>query len=312
MKTLSEITNIIAKQIANAASVVSDDYDVVVCPQRIFVEDYLPREEEYVARNHELPSLDYDDPNESPYKNKVFVVVDMGSGQMNMAVSNSNVTIQVLSEENDFEIAHEILETFISNVNFKYQDELTQAYFWPQVVSSTDAVYTGFRALLSCRGFVRVPEPGYLFAPSTEATLRFVGTDGIEHLAYLPFVNLMYNWSSQPDPQSFAGYGGATMALNRQSTRVVTFSTYLKYTGGNDEAMDELTRCVLGVNGLSDAGPVSMNRKYRITIHMSNGAASLFTVVDGWYVLTGVQVSQELGDISPWTLSFTEALKEEK
>ena len=221
MKTLTEITNIIAKQMGEVAKTAARDYDIIVCPERIFMDDYLPEEERYIATLGEMQSLDVDSPQDLPYKNTIFVVIKMGSGQANMGVANYSCTLQVLSEADDFTAARQLLDSFIAEYNFEYIDGIVQSYFTPDMGGSQESVYTGFRALMSCRGNVRVPESGLVFV--TDVLVSFDGKTYFN----LPYLNVMYNHSCQPDPQAFAGTKGRTMALNRQSTQTITFDTYL-------------------------------------------------------------------------------------
>lgn len=317
MKTLNNITEIIANQLGGIARELLDDpnnseffgdYDVIVCSERIFVEDYLPREEEYLEKNSEMLALNCSDPNEQPYRNKIFVVINMGSGQRNYAVSNSDCTIDVLSEENDFVFARALLDEFVAKYNFKYESGIVQAYFNPNVNSSMEEVYTGFRALFSVHGFVRVPEQGFAFI--SEVSISF-DDNGTERTISIPFTNLSYTWASQPDPQAFAGTGGQTKALNRQSTTVVSFSTYFNF----DDSVENLlysafsNKIIYVMNG-------HQNEKFHIKLltpyeRGSGDNKERIAIVDKWFVLVNAGYNQELGDIDPWTISFSESKETE-
>lgn len=313
MKTLNNITQIIAEQIGEIADELLNDqeneeffgnYDVIVCSERIFVDDYLPAEAEYLERNSEMSQLNYPDPNEQPYRNKIFVVINMGNGQRNYAVSNSDCTIDVLSEENDFAFARALLDEFIAKYNFKYVSGMVQAYFNPNVNASMEEVYTGFRALLSVRGFVRVPDKGFAFVSAI--SVGFEDTLGEQREFLIPFTNLGYNWASQPDPQAFAGTFGQTKALNRQSTTVVNFATYLNF----DESEENSDYAAFSYKILSVMNG-HQNEKFRIKmispLPTEQDTENTINLVDKWFVLVGGGYNQELGDIDPWTLSFSEA-----
>ena len=242
MKTLTEITNIIAKQIGEVAKTAATDYDIIVCPERIFMDDYLPEEERYLAALGEMPSLDADSPQDLPYRNTIFVVIKMGSGQANMGVSNYSCTLQVLSEADDFVAARQLLDSFIAEYNFEYVDGIVQSYFTPDMGGSQESVYTGFRALMSCRGNIRVPEEGVVFV--TDILASFDGKIFFE----IPFLNVMYNHACQPDPQAFAGTNGRTMALNRQSTQTITLDMYLWNSGEySEQNEDEAAKAFLPI-----------------------------------------------------------------
>lgn len=278
MKTLTEITNIIAKQIGEVAKTAATDYDIIVCPERIFMDDYLPEEERYLQAIGELPSLDVDSPRDLPYKNTIFVVIKMGSGQANMGVANYSCTLQVLSEADDFTAARQLLDSFIAEYNFEYIDGIVQSYFTPDMGGSQESVYTGFRALMSCRGNVRVPEEGVAFV--TDILASFDGKLFFE----IPFLNVMYNHSCQPDPQAFAGTNGRTMALNRQSTQTITLEAYLWNKGAErletshkydiedfaqtfDYMLDKFSASVIGAHS-------KMNAKFKLLVRTSIKTAS--------------------------------------
>ena len=263
MKTLTEITNIIAKQIGEVAKTAATDYDIVVCPERIFMDDYLPKEEQYLATLGELPSLDVDSPQELPYKNTIFVVIKIGSGQANMGVSNYSCTLQVLSEADDFVAARQLLDSFIAEYNFEYVDGIVQSYFTPDMGGSQESVYTGFRALLSCRGNIRVPEEGVAFI--TDVLVSLDGNCFFE----FPFLNVMYNHACQPDPQAFAGTKGRTMALNRQSTQTITFDTYLWNKGVYDGTEPDIKTTDWWLDLFSKSiieAHSDMNKKFRLMV----------------------------------------------
>lgn len=328
MMTITKLTSAISEKLKAVAeeilndidqSEISGNFELVICPERIFVDDYLPKEEEYVNRNADLPEFDQVGANDSPYKDKVFVVLKFGNGQRNYAVSETDLTIQVLSEENDFIFARELLDRFIGRWNYEYDEEngFVMSFFNPSMNSSQDEVYTGFRALMSARGFLRIPENGIMFVSSIEYY------DATNHVSFkVPFINLSFNYTTQPDPQSFAGYGGATKALNRQSTTVVSFNTYLSLVA--DSEIADSASWVVFSNNVIKAMNGEMNAKFKLTFNTPykekinpNGGDDPsnmrnIPIMDRWFVLVGVSYNQELGDMSTVGLSFTEAKEVEE
>lgn len=324
MLTLTQITNAIAKQIQGVVEthMLAEDYNVIVCPERIFVDDYLPLETQYITKMSELPDDQYDNPNEPPYKNTIFVVIKMGSGERNMAVANSTVTLQVLSEENDFLAAREIIDEFIAEYNFEIAPEgFIQAYFTPDVMASQEQVYAGFRALLSTKGFIRVPEPGVVFIRDV-----FISLDNDMGWVRMPFIMLNWNHAAQPDPQAFSGNLGSTMTLNKQATQTVSFNTYLVQSKDHSNldmvcaniilAMSDINRkfhiAVLTDIPLEDAFYEGMDSV--ITYTDSKGEQKTVAkvhIINDWFVLASASYNQELGDLSPWSLAFSRAKMEE-
>lgn len=309
MKSLIEITNIIAKQIGKIAygspednmGAVAPDCKIIVCPERIFTEDYLEQRNNAINTNaDEVPSLNGEEPNFTYFSNTIFFVIKVGGGQRNMAVSNSEVNIQVLSEENDFVVARDILDAFVAKYNFKYSDGIAQSYFLPEFNATQESVYTGFRALLSVRGMVRIPESGFLFATDVVASFDY---DGKDYEYHIPFLNYGYSFSSQTDPQAFAGFKGMTKALNRQGTETISMQTYLPYVEGEDDAMNAFTMRIMRISE-------NINAKFHLTVKFV-GDGQEFSFVDGFFVLAGSSYSQELADLAPWQLTFTSAKESE-
>ena len=279
-----------------------EDYKIIVCPERIFVDDYAVAEQEYVNSLTNRPELFGDEPNNSPYRKIIFVVVKLGTGQENMAVSNYSINIQVLSEENDFLFSRDLLDNFVSEYNFEYKDNILHSYFPPEMNSSQDSVYIGFRALFSLRGFIRVPNDGFLFAK--DITVSW--SDGeTEYSGKIPFINLSYHYSAQPDPQAFAGYLGQTKAMNRQNTETVTFVTYLMC---DDEATDAPTVLYTSFTKAVLNAKSKMNRNFFITISTPSDGTTLTSTN---YKLVGVDYSQDIANISPIALSFVCASEDE-
>ncbi len=267
MKTLTEITNIISKQMGEVAKDAATDYDVIVCPERIFMDDYLPRAEAYLQSMDEMPSMEAASPQDQPYQNTIFVVIKVGSGQANMGVANYSCTLQVLSEADDFVVARQLLDSYIAKYNFEYIDGIVQSYFTPDMGGSQESVYTGFRALLSCRGNIRVPESGAAFI--TDVLVSVDGNIFFE----LPYISAMYNHSCQPDPQAFAGTRGRTMALNRQSTQTITLDVYLWNKGAYSENPKDSGTADLGLDWWLDLFSMAvfdahsnMNRKFYLSV----------------------------------------------
>ena len=305
MATSEDILNLLAKEIGKVAEYEAPDYDIVVCPERIFVDDYLEQKLDSINQNYDqLPYLGEEGQNDTVFSKTIFVVVKITGGQRNMAISNAEVTVQVLSEENAFEAARDILDAFVNQYNFSYNEDeelgvgIMQAYFPPVVSSSQDQVYTGFRALLSCNGVVRVPVKGVVFIKDICVSL---GEE--DDWVSIPFINENYAYNAQPDPQAFSGQQGRTVALNRQSTTVVSFDTYLAI-GSDDAKLNAFSEAVIRA--------AQLNKKFRIVYRTAIKDETqetildeqLFPVVDDWFVLVSAMHNQQRAELSTWTLSF--------
>ena len=327
MKTLTSITNTIAIQIGTIAKQIDSAYKIIVCPERIFVNDYQPVEDAYIKKIHDTERNE-ETPEEAPYKRTIFFVIKIGQGEVNMAVSNSSIVIQCLSEENDFTVAREILDEFIKAYNFTYVDGMVQSYFMPEMSSSSEQMYAGFRALMSCRGTIRVPEDGVVFIQD----ICFKSDSG--DMFRFPFTQVSFRHSGDIDPQSFAGYNGATMSLNKQTTQTFSFNGYLWQIDTTGMSGDDLTlaNCQNELSTHFIEAMNKMNRKFYVVIRTNitipsgitpTGASAITPLCDtsgkhyvplfsGWFILQSSGATQELGDISPWSFTFARAKETEE
>ena len=291
--TQQEITQIIANQLAQVASEdsMTDNCKIVVCSERMFIDDFAPRADEY-ERAMRDGNVDIDNPIDMPFRNTIFFVIKVGDGTSNFAIIQNSFSIQALSEENSFDAAKRILELFVDKYNFTYTEEgMIEAFHRPSISSSGEQMYSGFRALINLSGDLKFPAKGVLFIRNIEAS-----EDGV-HYFNLPFINVTFSPSCQPDSASFAGYNGANMSLNKASTQVVSISTYLWDNGDNNSDLDAFSAHV--VDAVDD-----MNRKFKLKLNTSKSGT---TICDDWFILMSATYGQSLGEVSVWNLTFARA-----
>lgn len=361
MKTMTEITQIISDAIADAAKDVStdivpdiDDYNLVVCTERVFIDDYAKAKDENLIRpnydneddNLEGPRETHD-PLDVPYQHTIFVVLKMGQGQINKAVLNMPISIQCLSEQNDFEVAGAILREFCNKYNFEYTDGLVMSFYTPEMISAAEEVYDGFRALFASRGTVKVPDDGVVM---TTEVWSYDDTEDNEGWFKLPFLTIQDSWTPQTDPQSFAGYHGRTMNENRQSTTTESVDGYLwNYTSamiekvGKDTEEGKMMRHLNYFTQKVLYAKNHMNVRFRLYFKTNvevisgdfgyedeiaaylestnapvekNGKTGIRTKngyymadAEGWFTLAGRTYSQAWGDVSSRSMTFTEAME---
>ena len=328
MKTLDEIVQIMADEITEVAEKVDiGDYHVIICPERVFVADYLKPSEEDLIRGSRNMGDDIDNPLDVPYQHTIFVVLKFGAGNTNGSVLTQPVTIMCLSEEDDYKVSNRILRKYCEEYNFEYKNGMVAKFMMPSVIQSASEVYEGFRAQLSCTGELKVAEDGAIFV--TE-----VWWFNEKKWIRIPFIQMNDSWNASIDPQSFAGFQGRTMNLNRQSTSAISFSAYLWDT--SIDGVGEFSRNILNAD-------TEMNRKYRLCFLTSIKATSVPTGANAdmikqlWkdraesngetyeddslgylpmslkdYTLTGRAYGQNWGDVSAWSIAFSESISADK
>ncbi len=325
MKTISEITKIITDAIVASAQEVTaeeceniDDYNIIVCTERVFVDDYKKEADpaDMYRQNMDIDG-DVNEPVDMPYQKTIIIVLKFGQGQVNQAILNMPVRIQCLSEQNDFAAASAILRAFCNKYNFEFTDGIVMSFYTPEVASAAQEMYEGYRSLLSCSGSVKVPEEGIAFVT------EIYSYDSDSKVWFkIPFITVNDSWSAQGDPQSYAGRNGRTMNINRQSTSTMTFSCYM-WTKSNNEYLAKFTKNIL-------AAKLHMNKRFRLyfktNVLVSKGEENydedlynkLKTIdnltdayympeAEGTFALISSSYGQTWGDINTRSLSFTEA-----
>lgn len=323
MKTEYEILSIIAKQLQETIDSMEQysDYHAVICTERIFLDDYAPKVADYIARINAVQNGDaydinsmpdgYEKPIEMPYQHTIFFILNMGQGQINFAVWNCPVTMQVVSEENSLEAGRDIITEFMKRVNFRFEQGIVQSYFTPAVSNTQQEMYAGFRGLMSVRGFVRCPEDGIVFITNVKVSVKDENGTASRYFDF-PFVNINYDSSSIPDPQAYSGRYGSTDAENRSTTQSVSVSTYLWNQEIEDphENIADMTDAELQnlfsrqiINSWSD-----MSRRYKLKIVTNiESGGDYMPLYEGYFIWVRTSYVQDWGDVSVWSLSFSKA-----
>ena len=207
---------------------------MVVCTERMFYQD--PATKHLIVRNDNQTV----DINDQRNRNTLFAVIMLSQGNHNFAVSQNQISIQVLSEQGDFELAEGILRTHLDRVNYRAASHvvdsksynLIETYNNPDIAEDQMTVFAGLRALVVMRGIILIQEESIGTATITGITFSL---DGGEHTYRLPFIAGTITNAQSPDPQAFpvGVYGGDgsdmsgwTSTKNRQSTLTVGLQTY--------------------------------------------------------------------------------------
>lgn len=332
MKGINDVMETIANQLVSVISGMTDysDYNVKVCSERVFLDDYAPKVADYAVSlsipqgyNEADPGNPYYDmdaspegyesPEQMPYPKTVFFVLKAEQGEINFAVWNCPITIQVVSEENSIDAARAMVMEFIHEYNFKYEDGMVQSYFTPAIGSNMEEMYTGFRNLMFVRGYIHVPEDGVL----SVVGFRFKVRDGAKSSGWFqyPFLNMSFRHSASPDTQPIPSHHGSTQTLNRFTTQTFSISTYLWHTGSKilDDYFDSKLKEEEKNQNLFTESVLhafkSMNRKFDVEI-LSNVEnqdedSGRMVVLSGTFVLSDASYMQDFGDLSPWSISFS-------
>jgi hypothetical protein len=319
MKTISEITRIIENglnsQLESVLGNSFSQYHIVICPERVFDKTVEERQE---------------NPDDQKEAKTIYFVIKFGKGQQNFAVINMQVSIEVLSEQGRMDGAQQILRGYAESVNFEYSDGIIQTYFSPEVIEASSDIYDGYRSLVAMSGNIKIVNASPLTLIVTN--VKFGDKDSTP--SDIPFISISLNQTSTPDPQVFPELvssngeysmtGGSTKSLNKQTTRTFGLTTYLfdfgesLSTGGLTDSMARAT--VFSRKIIKHCNGSAMNEKYHFILvtnipdrdtsgDIING--SYLPLIDGWFVVTGIQYIQDLGNTSTISISFAEAKETE-
>ena len=281
MMTEEQIVSIVKKEISESAELylattgMSFDEDdpnrpeIVACTERMFYQD--PMTKHLIVRN-DNQTIDI---NDMKHRNTLFAVIMLSQGNHNFAVSQNQISIQILSEQGDFELAEGILRAHLNRVNYRSKTHeldgknysLIETYNNPDVAEDQMVVFAGLRALVVMRGIILVQDEsvGTVTITNIEFTL-----DGETYT--LPFISGSITNSQSPDPQAFphgvyggdgSDMGGWTSTRNRQSTLAVGIQTYLSDwdLGENNEKLNSLTATINELESALSAEDLSIAEK---------------------------------------------------
>lgn len=291
MKSINDIVNIIKLKIIDVATQYSQEVG------KAFVCEILPERDFIEKTENDRDPYEEDTIFEVVDKDKIYFVVKFGRGEYNFALSSIPMSIEVVSEENSMSGAQEILRRFVSSVNYIYENGIIQTYFLPSVISPVNQIRSGYRALIELQGKV------YDFENLTSAITKVEMGDSSSSLSNIPFINIKYNWSAQPNPQAFADSNGATKNLNRQYTRTIVLTTYLwndaSYGNPNPQEVAEKDFS----EKIKTSTSTDMNKRYYIKLSSNSGSS----FVEGYFILVSFNYDQNYGMPNVGTMTFTEA-----
>ena len=273
--TEEQIVSVVKKGLAESASLylassgmTYDEDDpsaprVIACTERMFFQD--PQTHHLIVRN-DSQTIDI---NDQRNRNTLFAVIMLSQGNHNFAVSQNQVSIQILSEQGDFELAQGILRTHLNRVNYRAESHyvdgtsynLIETYNNPDIAEDQMAVFAGLRALVIMRGIILIQEE--TVGTATITGITFSLDDG-ESTYRLPFIAGTITNAQSPDPQAFpvGVYGGDgsdmsgwTSTKNRQSTLTVGLQTYFAdWTISGDAYSEMVSRISEIQEELADVG----------------------------------------------------------
>lgn len=82
----------------------------------------------------------------------LYIVIHFGEAAINFDVAVCNITIEVLSLQNEIELTQEFLNVYVNQFNRKQDDNFTQLYLAPTKSLNFNQVYEGFRSLFVVSG----------------------------------------------------------------------------------------------------------------------------------------------------------------
>ena len=227
----------------------------------------------YIYRERTFVGLKQIDPN------AIYIVVHFNRGTLMVGGIILPITIEILSEINGFEQAHNLLLDFATNYNFKVPTSnsyIQQVYTTPEIADNFNEQTGDIRSLMYTNGTIVYGEELSAFTS--------VKIDGKDVL----FTNVRTGLDITPNTADLGNNNNRTTTVNKFGVFTLTLNV-----------ISEQTELVSKVDGFI-FGTTNLNEVFNVTF-TKNGIEYTKSLK-----LTSANISQELGGIPSYALSFTE------
>lgn len=223
-------------------------------------------------------------------ENAIYVVISYDGANNNFAEYVVPFTLNVLSENNDLDIAKELLNTFALRFNLAsivievdgVKQKLLQLFDTPLVNDAFSEVDSGYRALMSLEG-------SFVIASNTNdlTSVEFLDSETQTYIN-IPFITGVIEFTNTVLPEPQGDTYGRNKTINLNQTITISIATYLLNNSLFDSVLD---------NYLSCQG--DFNARYTLKITFLNGKQ----IVND-FVVSSFKITKELGRVSNVNIAF--------
>lgn len=152
---------------------------------------------------------------------KIYIVISFGTTDVIYGQTALSLTLKIMSEENKLDVAQNLLTSFSTKYNLKWDEEsmIYQVWQTPSINSNFNLVYAGFRSILTMSGMLLI---GKNAIPNM---LEFNYTDkGWDMINIITFSE---NFINQLDTQPYFNSENFTRSKAKFGTLSITITMYL-------------------------------------------------------------------------------------
>ena len=153
---------------------------------------------------------------------EIYVVVHFLEASINFGQTILPFTINVVSEQNSFEVAQQLFLDYALTYNLKQTEDATEQQFYssPTILNNFNEVYDGFRSLLYLTGSIRIAENSLAIK-----TIEVKNDDGTYY--EIPKLASTINGNQQLDSQAFYTTQSNAIAEGKVKAFTLSFTTNL-------------------------------------------------------------------------------------
>lgn len=166
------------------------------------------------------------------YQKTIYIVVKFGVTTVNYHQSILPITITALSEQNGVNICKNLFLEFVDKFNGMVTDgfEIKQFFSTPSIAHNFEAVYDGYRSVISVSGSLLISEDANPFE------LYYLSSDG--EYKQIPALSLSFANDIQLDTQVFYGNNNFPNSVGLTASLVIKGGGYLI----SNEIFDKMIR----------------------------------------------------------------------
>lgn len=217
----------------------------------------------------------------------IYIVLKFGAASINYGQTVLPVSFTVLSEQNKCDISFKLLTDFVNKYNLEINQDKTirQVYESPSVSSNFNAVYEGYRSILTISAFFVISKNANFF------DFQY-GIDDENVTTYydIPVITSSFSGDFYPDTQPFYNASNFGTSAIKTGQLVVSFTTFLL---DNIEVVNDALSVALKKS--------CVNKTFKFKINFKNEA---LTTEDN-FKLINLNAKQDIGDIPMISLTFS-------
>lgn len=223
--------------------------------------------------------------------NTIYMVVKFSAATFNFGQTTQNFTIEVLTEQNSFELTQRFLIEYVTKYNLvqSADGKIVQAYTTPAITTNFNYVYDGFRSVLSINGTLLVVSQNNIYVE--KLIYHYVDEKGVSQQEEVDFTSFVDDTTNQLNSQPYGNSNGRTKSYATIQTYTFSVNVY--------SVECQLIKDVIASRYLAESGA---NREFEFSLVLKNNISGF----QNWiFKCAGIHYEQRLAQLSTYSFTFT-------